>query len=72
MALTMEEIKKRKPKAVISEEHEALRGDIENDKPYWAESYTGEEWRTKTWFEKKGSEAETYGAYVSDLEEMVI
>ena len=72
MGLTMQQIKDRKPKPVMSDEHKELRGDVENDKPYWSDSYTGEEWRTKTWFEKKGSEADTYGAYVSDLEELVI
>ena len=72
MGLTLEQIKARKPKPVMSEEHKALRGDIENDKPYWADSYTGEEWRVRSWFERKGSDADTYNAYVSDLDELVI
>lgn len=68
MAKTMEEIRANRPKAEMSEEHKALRGDVSKDKPYWSEHYTAEEWRTKEWFEKRGSEEDTYSAYVSKLD----
>lgn len=70
--LTMAQIKDRKPKAVMSEEHRELRGDVENDEPFWAGSYTAEEWRARNIFEKKGSPEDTYGAYISDLTEIEI
>ena len=43
---------KNKVKAEPSEELIALRGDVKNDKPYWAESYTAEEWVSRKFFEK--------------------
>ena len=72
MALSMAEIRAKKPVAIMSDEHKALRGDVENDKPYWADSHTAEEWRGRNWFERKGSEADTYCAYVSDLSELEV
>lgn len=68
MSKTMDEIIASRPKAVMSEEHKALRGDTTNDKPYWADHYTAEEWRGRNWFEKRGSEDDTYSAYVSKLD----
>ena len=41
----------KKPKAEPSEELIALRGDVANDKPYWSDSYTGEEWKVKKYFD---------------------
>jgi len=59
MTIMLEDIK-NKVKAEPSEELIALRGDVENDKPYWAESYTAEEWVSRKFFEKKCSEEDTY------------
>lgn len=70
MGLSMAQIRARKPKAVMSEEHKALRGDVEKDKPYWVESHTPEEWRARNWFERKGSPEDTYGQFVTDLSEL--
>lgn len=72
MAKTMAEIRANKPKAIMSDEHKELRGDVENDKPYWCEQHTPEEWVHRKWFETRYSEDEAYSAYVSDLSELEI
>ncbi len=69
----MAQIKARKPKPVMSDEHKALRGDVENDLPYWVGSdYNATEWNLRKKFEAKGTKEETYGAYVSDLTELEV
>lgn len=42
------------------------------DKPFWAEHYTSEEWAHRCWFERKGSEEDAHSAYVSDFSELDI
>jgi len=43
---------KNKKKAKPSEELIALRGNVEEDKPYWEDyGYTAEEWKVRKYFE---------------------
>jgi hypothetical protein len=74
MAKMMSDIRASKPKAEMTEEHKALRGDVENDKPLWADHYSPAEYKEKRWFERRGSEQETYSAFVhgGDLNELEI
>jgi hypothetical protein len=69
VVLSMEEIRANKPVATLSKEHKELRGDVENDKPYWAEVHSAVEWRQRKEFELKCSPEDTYSAYVSDFSE---
>ena len=63
MTVMLDDIKNKK-KAVPSEELIALRGDIENDKPYWADTYTAAEWQSRKAFELRGTEEETYSGQI--------
>lgn len=74
MNKTLDEIVENKPKAVPSDELIALRGDTSKDKPYWSDSYTAEEWQARKWFEKKGSDEDTYSGCIGlgDLSEFEV
>lgn len=64
MTTMLEDIIKNKKKPVPSDELIELRGDTENDKPYWADNYTPDEWSLKRSFEKMCSEEDTYAGVI--------
>lgn len=64
MTIMLQDIINNKTKAEPSEELLELRGDIENDKPYWADSYTAEEWDARKAFERRCSEEDTYSGVI--------